>query len=161
MKTVLLTLSLLMIDVADLRSQEISLWIRLSEDRVLTECKFCNVSNDTLYVSSGNQIVPIPLVQVCQIRGIKNSTVTEGVLMGSGCGVIFGSLLGLSLNTAEKPGPSTGATCLAFAVLGGIVGGVMTALEKPGELVTLEGKSVDEQIRLIRELVRRVSTERP
>jgi len=81
--------------------------------------------------------------------------------MGSGCGVIVGSLLGLSLNTAEKSGPSTGATCLAFAVLGGIVGGAMAALEKPGELVTLEGRSVDEKIRLIREVVRRVSLEQP
>ena len=161
MKTVLFSLWLLMIGIADLRSQDISLWIRLSEDRVFTECRFYDLSNDTLYVLSGYRIVPISLVEVYQIRGVKNSSITDGVLMGSGCGVIVGSLLGLSLNSSEKSTASTGATCLAFAVLGGIVGGVMAALEKSGDLVTLEGKSVDEKVRLIRDVVRRVSLEQP
>ena len=159
MKTVLFSLWLLMIGIADLRSQDISLWIRLSEDRVFTECRFYDLSNDTLYVLSGNRIVPIPLVEVYQIRGVKNSSINDGVLMGSGCGVIVGSLIGLSLNSTEKSISSTGASCLAFGVLGGIVGGVMAALEKPGDLVTLGGKSVDEKIRLIREVIRSISSE--
>ena len=161
MKKQLICLVLVIMGRSDLRSQDISMWIRLSEDRVLTECRFCDVSNDTLYVVSGSRFESIPLIEVSQIRAIKNSSVTDGALLGSGCGVIAGTLLGLSMNSTEKSSSTTIATCAAFAVLGGIVGGVVAALEKPGDLVSLQGKRADEKIRLIREAVRRVSLERP
>jgi Na+/H+ antiporter NhaA len=128
---------------------------------VLTECRFCDISGDTLFVVTGNRIEPIPLTQVYQIRAVKNSSITDGLLLGSGCGVVLGSLLGLSLYATERSASSTGTTVLAFAVLGGIVGGTMAALEEPGDLVYLESKSADEKIRLIREVVRRASLERP
>jgi hypothetical protein len=161
MKTVLLTLSLLMIGSADLRSQDISLWIRLSEDRVLNDCRFCDVNDDTMYVVSGNQIMPIPLMQVIQVRAIKDSSITNGVLMGSGCGLVLGGLLDLSLSSTDRSSSSKGATWLACAVLGGIIGGTVAALEKPGDMLSLDGKSNNEKTRLIRAVVRRASLERP
>jgi hypothetical protein len=161
MKKVLLTLSLLVIGSAEVRSQEISLWIRLSEDRVLNDCRFCDVNDDTMYVVNGNQIMPIPLSQLIQVRAIKDSSITNGVLMGSGCGLILGGLLDLSLSSTGRSSSSKGATWLACAVMGGIIGGTIAALEKPGDLVSLDGKSSIEKTRLIRAVVRRASLERP
>jgi hypothetical protein len=161
MKKVLLTLSLLVIGSAEVRSQEISLWIRLSEDRVLNDCRFCDVNDDTMYVVNGNQIMPIPLSQLVQVRAIKDSSITNGVLMGSGCGLILGGLVDLSLSSMDRSSSSKGATWLACAVMGGIIGGTIAALEKPGDLVSLDGKSSIEKTRLIRAVVRRASLERP
>ena len=161
MKKVLLTLSLLVIRSAEVRSQEISLWIRLSEDRVLNDCRFCDVSDDTMYVVNGNQIMPIPVSQLVQVRAIKDSSITNGVLMGSGCGLILGGLLDLSLSSMDRSSSSKGATWLACAVMGGIIGGTIAALEKPGDLVSLDGKSSIEKTRLIRAVVRRASLQRP
>ena len=161
MKKVLLTLSLLVIRSAEVRSQEISLWIRLSEDRVLNDCRFCDVNDDTMYVVNGNQIMPIPVSQLVQVRAIKDSSITNGVLMGSGCGLILGGLLDLSLSSMDRSSSSKGATWLACAVMGGIIGGTIAALEKPGDLVSLDGKSSIEKTRLIRAVVRRASLQRP
>ena len=161
MKTALLTLSLLMICVGHLRTQEISLWIRLSEDRMLNSCRFCEVNDDTMYVVNGNQIIPIPLIQVIQVRAIKDSSITNGLLMGSGCGLVLGGLLDLSLSSMDRSSSSKGATWLACAVMGGIIGGTIAALEKPGDLVSLDGKSSNEKTRLIRAVVRRASLQRP
>jgi hypothetical protein len=161
MKTVLLTLSLLMIGSDDLRSQEVSLWIRLSEDRVLNDSRFCDVNDDTLLVVSGNRLMSIPLTQVLQIRAIKDSSITNGILVGSGCGLVLGGLVDLSLSAMDRSSSPKGATWLACAVLGGIVGGTIAALEKPGDLISMEGKSSNEKTRLIRAVVRRVSLERP
>jgi hypothetical protein len=161
MKTFLFLLIFVIACFADLRSQEVSLWIRLSEDRVLNNCRFCDADDDTLYVVSGNQIMPIPLIQVIQIRAIKDSSITNGVLMGSGCGLVLGGLVDLTMSSRDISGSSKGATWLACAVLGGIVGGTIAALEKPGDLVSLDGKSSIEKTRLIHVIVRRASLERP
>jgi hypothetical protein len=161
MKTALLTLLLLIIGSTELRSQEVSLWIRLSDDRVLNDSRFSDVNDDTLFVVSGNRLVSIPLTQVVQIRAIKDSSITNGILIGSGCGLVLGGLLDLSLSSMDRSSTPKEATWLACAVLGGIVGGTIAALEKPGDLVSLDGKSSNEKSRLISAVVRRASMERP
>jgi hypothetical protein len=161
MRTRLMAIMLVCVVHGDLRAQDISLWVRLSRNRVLTDCRFHEISSDTLIVFSGNRREAIPIEQVCQIRGVKNSAILKGALIGSGCGVVAGIVLGLAVNTSDKSGPSTSATSLAFAVLGGIIGGSMSALEKPEDLVSLENMPREEKIKLIQDVVRRASQELP
>jgi hypothetical protein len=161
MNRILLLAWLLTIGFGNVLSQDVSLWMRLTEDRVLNDSRFRYVNDDTLFVVSGNRFVSVPLVELVQLRAMRDSSITNGILIGSGCGLVLGGFIDVSLSTMDKPVNPRGVAWLACAVLGGIIGGTIAALEKPGDLISLEGMNSSEKARLISAAVRRAAISRP
>lgn len=153
MKRIIRLLSLLILMTGFLSGQDQYLWLRLSADRVVTNSKFRAVQGDTLIILWGGTVTPLPLSEVVQIRVMSGSSIFEGAMIGAGSGLAAGGLTGFTLQAMGKSGPSPATTMIAMGVIGAIVGATVSAIEKPGDLVDLSGKTVEEKRDIIRGIV--------
>lgn len=155
MKQTIRLLSLLILVAGCLHGQDQFLWLRLSENRVITNAKFQTVVGETLIVVRAARITQVPLGDIVQLRVMNSSSMLEGVAIGAGTGLALGGLIGFSLQAMDKPGLPPVTTMVSLSLIGGIIGGTMAALEKPGDVVDMAGKSVEEKRDIIRALVAR------
>ncbi|MBF8293729.1 MAG: hypothetical protein HW389_274 [Bacteroidetes bacterium] len=154
MKTVTLYFALLLIGEGFASAQDQYLWIRLTGNRVMTNSQYQAVAGDTLVILRGGRITRVPLCEIVQLRVINSSSTLKGVMIGSGSGLAVGALLGFSLQGKDGPGPGSVTTIIALGVIGAIVGGTASALEKPGDVVDVSGMSIEEKRVLVREMVK-------
>jgi len=101
----------------------------------------------------GGRVLALPLSDVVQIRAMNGSSIARDALVGAGSGLAAGTLTGYLLKTVGGSGSSPLTTIVAFTVIGGVVGGTISSLEKPGELVDLSGLESPLKQRRILELV--------
>jgi hypothetical protein len=151
-KTVTLYFALLLIGEGFASAQDQYLWIRLTGNRVMTNSQYQAVAGDTLVILRGGRITRVPICEIVQLRVINSSSTLKGVMIGSGSGLAVGALLGFSLQGKDGPGSVT--TIIALGVIGAIVGGTASALEKPGDVVDVSGMSIEEKRVLVREMVK-------
>jgi len=153
MKTTLLTLIVLTTTCSALRSQEKYVWIKLNDSRVIINGKFHGLSGDSLIVESGMKRIELPLSDVARMRVINESGILEGALFGGAIGLVTGAALGFLTQSNATEGQSPMSTAVIFTVVGGVVGTVKSAFEKPEPIVDLQGKSVQEKRRIVESLI--------
>ena len=153
MKRMIVLLSVISVVVGCLHSQDQYLWMRLSENRAMTNALFQSLSGDSLVVLRGGRRVSVPLQEIVQIRLIRESSILEGAAIGSGVGLAVGGAVGFSLRAADKSGSSPLRTALMFGVMGAIVGSLSAALDHPDAIVHLAGMTVAEKRKMIETIV--------
>jgi hypothetical protein len=154
MKTIGLCLALLLAEEGIPLGQHQYLWIRLTENRVISNSKYQGVSGDTLVILRGGRIIRVPLVEVVHLRVINGSSTLENVLIGCGSGLAVGALLGVTLPEKGSPEPGATTTLITLGVIGAVVGGVVNSLEKPGDVVDLSTMSVEEKREFVRAITK-------
>jgi hypothetical protein len=97
--------------------------------------------------------VEFSLSEVDRIRVIQQSEILEGALYGSAIGFGAGAAIGFiaQSNGTDRQNPLSAA--LIFTVVGGVVGTVKSAFEKPEPIIDLHGKNVAEKRRIIENLL--------
>lgn len=151
-KLIMLVLSLL-IAGQFVKAQDNFMWLKLSDSRVVINGKFRQLSGDTLFITNGMKEFSLPLKEVVRIRVIQGGTIMEGALLGAGAGFGVGTAVGF---LARSSGPDTQyplGTALIFTVVGGVVGTIKTAFDKPEPIVDLYGKTNEEKRVIIEKLV--------
>ncbi|MBI4428374.1 MAG: hypothetical protein HY562_04580 [Ignavibacteriales bacterium] len=150
MKTKLTFLLLLTCSIAS--TQDRYVWLKLSDESVIINGLFRSVNDDTLIVENGMRRIDLPLDNIIRIRLIRESAIFEGALYGTAIGLGAGSAIGFiaQSNASENQNPLS--TALVFTVVGGVVGIVKSAFEKPEPIINLETKSVLEKRRIIESL---------
>jgi hypothetical protein len=138
-----------------LHAQERYLWLRLSDDRVVTNAVFQSFSGDSLNVSRGGRTLRVSLQEIEQVRILHESSIWKGTVIGAGVGVAVGGVVGIALRSADNPSPSPVTTTMVLGVLGAIIGSVSAAVESPGDVVDLVGNSVEDKREEIRKLILR------
>ena len=134
-------------------AQDNFLWLKLSDGRVVINGEFRQLNSDTIFITAGSKKISLPLREVERIRVIQGGTILEGTLLGVGMGFGMGTAVGF---LARSTGPNTQyplGTALIFTVVGGVVGTVKTAFEKPEPIVDLHGKTNEEKRMIIEKLV--------
>jgi hypothetical protein len=139
--------------VNGLSAQNQYLWIKLADDRVVINAAFQELTEETIVVKTGMKKVEFSLSEVDRIRVVRQSEILEGALYGSAIGFGAGAAIGLAAqsNGTDKQNPLS--TALIFTVIGGVVGTVKSAFEKPEPIIDLEGKNVAEKRRTIESLL--------
>lgn len=135
--------------VSGLSAQNQYLWVKLADDRVVINASFQELTEETIVVKNGMKRIELPLSEVNRIRFIQQSEILEGALYGSAIGFGAGAAIGFMAqsNGSERQNPLSAA--LIFTVIGGVVGTVKSAFEKPEPIIDLQGKSVAEKRRTI------------
>jgi hypothetical protein len=113
-------------------------WLRLTDDRVITNARYQSVNAETLSVVRGGRLVGLDLQDVVQIRFMKGSSMLQGAAIGAGSGLAAGACVASLVHGFGGNSTSVSTTITAFAVIGGIIGGTIAALEKEGDLINLE-----------------------
>ena len=139
--------------VSGMKAQSQYLWIKLADDRVVINAAFQELTEETIVVKSGMKRVEFSLSEVDRIRVIRQSEILEGALYGSAIGFGAGAAVGFAAqsNGTDKQNPLS--TALIFTVIGGVVGTVKSAFEKPEPIIDLQGKNVAEKRRTIGSLL--------
>ena len=153
MKTTLLTIIILVTMCSGATAQEKYVWLKLNDGRVIINGVFLQLNNETLMVESGMKRIEMPLADVSRIRIIHETAIFEGALYGSAIGFGTGAALGFLTQTNATEGQNPMSTAIIFTVVGGVVGTVKSAFEKPEPIVDLRGRSVQEKRRIIESLI--------
>lgn len=74
MKTIAIYLALLLMGEGVALAQDQYLWIRLTEDRVITNSKYQAASGDTLVILRGGRIMGMLLCEIVHLRVINRSS---------------------------------------------------------------------------------------
>ena len=159
MKTTTMTFLMLAVTYSGLNGQDNFLWLKLSDDRVVINGEFRRLSGDTLFITNAMRGISLPLKEIVRIRVIQGGTIMEGALLGAGAGFGVGTAVGL---LARSSGPDTQyplGTALIFTVVGGVVGTVKTAFDKPEPIIDLYGKTTEEKRIIIEKLVAQNTTQ--
>ena len=139
--------------VSSMSAQNQYLWLKLADDRVVINAVFQELTEETIVVKSGMKRVEFSLSQVDRIRVIRQSEILEGALYGAAIGFGVGTAIGFvaQSNGTDRQNPMSAA--LIFTVVGGVVGTVKSAFEKPEPIIDLQGKNVAEKRRIIESLL--------
>ena len=129
------------------------LWIKLVDDRVVINAEFQELTEKAIVVKSGMKRVELSLSDVDRIRVIRQSEILEGVLYGAAIGFGAGTAIGFAAhsNGTDKQNPLSAA--LIFTVVGGVVGTVKSAFEKPEPIIDMAKMSISEKRRTITSLL--------
>lgn len=127
----------LLIAPDSVHGQDQYVWLRLTGNRVITNAQYVSVSAESVRVVRGGMVVAVSLDEVVQIRFMKGSSMLEGAAVGAGVGLAAGAVAFASLHDAVANRTSATTTVVAFAFVGGLVGGTVAALQKVGEVVNL------------------------
>ena len=141
------------ISLNGLNAQNQYLWIKLADDRVVINAAFQELTEEAIVVKSGMKRVELSLSDVHRIRVIQQSQILEGALYGSAIGFGAGAAIGFiaQSNGTDRQNPLSAA--LIFTVVGGVVGTVKSAFEKPEPIIDLNGKNVAEKRQIIQNLM--------
>lgn len=91
--TVLVTLLLMINQVLWPQSQNHFVWLRLSDERIIINAQFEQISTDSLIVLRGGRMTGIPLEEIIQIRVIREVSIINGMLIGAGAGIVAGAVI--------------------------------------------------------------------
>lgn len=139
--------------LSGLSAQNQYLWIKLTDDRVVINAVFQELTEETIVVKSGMKRVELSLSEVDRIRVIQQSEILEGTLYGSAIGFGVGTAIGFAAQSNGTDRQNPLSTALIFTVVGGVVGTVKSAFEKPESIIDLQGKNVAEKRRTIESLL--------
>ena len=154
MKQIIITLVVVITLASSVQAHEQFVWLRLVNDRVIVNATFERMSDDSLLIVRGNKKLTVLLQDVNQVRFIQGSSIVSGMAIGAGIGLLSGGVIGAIVHSSDPTSWSPEVAATAFAVIGGVVGSVISSFDQPGDLVDLTGKSVDEK----REIIQRMLT---
>ena len=138
--------------------QDQYVWLRLEGHHVITNARYHSVTAETVLVVRGGMLVGLDLDDGVQIRFMKGSSMINGAAIGAGSGLATGVLVATSLKAFCGDGTSVSTTIVAFTVMGGIIGGTVAALEKEGDIVSLENLDKASKADRIREAAKGAGT---
>lgn len=151
--TVLATLLLMINQVLWPQSQNHFVWLRLSDERIIINAQFEQISTDSLIVLRGGRMTGIPLEEIIQIRVIREVSIINGMFIGAGAGIVAGAVIGAIAKSSDPTSWSPAVAAFSFAIVGGVVGSVVSSFGQPGDVVDLKNKTAYEKREIILKLL--------